>query len=265
MEGRKIFIIPDTQCKPDIPVDHLLAAGRYLIDKQPDVVVMMGDWYDLPSLSSYEKPGSKSFEGKRYRDDVDAGNKSMKLFLAPMMEYNDSCSRHKKKQYKPRMVFLMGNHEHRLERAINDDPQKLDGIISYDDFDLDGWEVYPYMEIVDIEGILFSHDFANPYTIMKGSLTGTIDNRLQKIGSSFVQGHCQQILYGERHLPRAGGTSRSKRLIGIVCGAFYAHDEKYLGPQGNDHFRGCVALNDVRDGAGDIMLLSLEYLRRRYL
>lgn len=264
MDGKKIFIIPDTQCRADIPVDHLLAAGRYLIDKQPDVVVMMGDWYDLPSLSSYEKPGSKSFENKRLREDIDTGNRAMKLFLAPMMEYNESCSKHKKKQYRPRMVFLMGNHEYRLDRAINDDPQKLDGIVSHDDFGLDGWEVYPYMEIVDIEGILFSHAFANPYSLLKGVLTGTVDNKLQKIGSSFVQGHQQQIQYGVRNLPTATG-KKNKQIIGIVCGSFYQHDEDYLGKQGNDHFRGCITLNDVKSGYGDLMVLSLDYLRRKYL
>lgn len=263
-EGKKIFIIPDAQVKPDVPTNHLLAAGRYVVDKQPDIIVMLGDWFNLSSLSSYEKPGTKSFEGRRYKADIEAGNEAMRLFLLPMKEYNVECSKHKKKQYKPRMVLLLGNHEFRLERAIDADPAHLDGIISYNDFELDDWEVYPYMEIVDIEGILFSHDFANPYTIMKGSLTGTIDNRLQKIGSSFVQGHCQQILYGERHLPKATNGQRSKRLIGVVCGAFYQHDEKYLGPQGNDHYRGCIVLNDVRDGAGDIMLLSLDYMLRRY-
>jgi len=39
----KHFIIPDTQVKPDVPINHLEAAGNYIIEKQPDVIVHLGD------------------------------------------------------------------------------------------------------------------------------------------------------------------------------------------------------------------------------
>ena len=35
-------------------------------------------------------------------------------------------------------------------------------------------------------------------------------------------------------------------------------DEKYKGYQGNNHFRGLTVLNDVRDGFGVPMFVSLE-------
>ncbi|MCR4307643.1 MAG: hypothetical protein NUV80_03710, partial [Candidatus Berkelbacteria bacterium] len=161
---------------------HLLAAGRYIVDKKPDIVVCLGDFWDMPSLSSYEKPGSKSFEGRRYKDDVETGNIAMKLLLTPLNEFNDTRSRYKEKKYSPRMVFLMGNHEERIKRAINANPAHLEGIIGYGDLALDGWEVHEYQEIVEIEGILFSHNFVNPYSLTKNVLSGTIDNKLQKIG-----------------------------------------------------------------------------------
>ena len=43
----KICVIPDTQVKPDVPLDHLLYAGRYIASKKPDVIVMIGDWWDM--------------------------------------------------------------------------------------------------------------------------------------------------------------------------------------------------------------------------
>ncbi len=259
-EGKKIFIIPDAQVREGVPTDHLLAAGRYIVDKQPDIVVCLGDWWDLESLSIYDKPGTQRHEGRRYRRDVVVGNDAMRKLLAPLDEFNKNRTKvEKKKKYKPRMVFCMGNHEHRIERAINHDPAHLEGIISYDDLLLDGWEVFPYMERVKIEGILFSHCFANPFSLMKGNLGGTIDNKIQKIGSSFVMGHQQQIQYGVRNF------GDGREAIGIVCGAFYQHHEEYLGRQGNDHFRGCIVLNDTQDGYGDLMVLSLKYLKRKYL
>ena len=247
--GKKIFILPDAQVRPGVPTDHLLAAGKFIVDKKPDIVVVLGDWWDMPSLSSYEKAGTKSFEGRRYKDDCVVGNEAMKLLLSPLK---------RRKKGKPRMVFVLGNHEHRIERAIEADPAHLDGIIGYHDLDLSGWEVHGYQEIVDIEGVLFSHSFVNPDSLLKNVLGGNIDNKMQKIGSSFVMGHQQHLQFGTRSL------SSGKQLIGIVAGSYYQHDEDYLGPQGNNHWRGCVMLNEVRDGYGDPMFLSLDYMLRRY-
>jgi hypothetical protein len=57
------------------------------------------------------------------------------------------------------------------------------------------------------------------------------------------------------------GTQR----LGIVCGAFYDHDEDYMSPQGNKHWRGIIQLNEVKDGSADVCELSLNYLKREYL
>jgi hypothetical protein len=48
----RIFVVPDTQVKPDAPIDHLLWAGRYAVDRKPDVVVFIGDHWDMPSLEA---------------------------------------------------------------------------------------------------------------------------------------------------------------------------------------------------------------------
>lgn len=34
--------IPDTQVKPGCATDHLPAAGNYIADKEPEVIVMIG-------------------------------------------------------------------------------------------------------------------------------------------------------------------------------------------------------------------------------
>lgn len=245
--------------KGGVDTSHLLAAGRYIVDKKPDIVVCLGDFWDMPSLSSYEKPGSKSFEGRRYKDDVDIGNTAMRLLLSPLNEYNATRAKYKEKKFTPRMVFLMGNHEERIGRAIDANPAHLDGIIGYGDLFLDDWETHGYQEIVEIEGILFSHNFVNPYSLTKNILSGTVDNKLQKIGSSFVCGHQQILQFGTRHL------SSGKQLIGIVAGAYYSHDEVYMGAQGNFHWRGCAVLNDTKDGFGEPMFLSIDYMKRKYL
>jgi len=61
----RIVVIPDTQVKPGIDYTYLSFIGKYLVDKKPDIVVHLGDHWDMPSLSSYDI-GKKTFEGRRY-------------------------------------------------------------------------------------------------------------------------------------------------------------------------------------------------------
>ena len=58
----KHLVIPDTQVKPNQPIDHLRWAGLYAVDKKPDVIVHLGDHFDMPSRSRLEV-GSDSFAG----------------------------------------------------------------------------------------------------------------------------------------------------------------------------------------------------------
>ena len=68
----KHLVIPDCQIRPGDSTDFLRAIGNYVVSKKPDVVVCIGDFADMPSLSSYDV-GKKSFEGRRYRDDIQNG------------------------------------------------------------------------------------------------------------------------------------------------------------------------------------------------
>jgi hypothetical protein len=156
----KILVLPDVQAKPDIDFSFLTSIGNYIVAKKPDVIVNIGDFADMPSLSMHEHSGSKSMEGKRYKVDIWAAREAMDALLTPMYEFNKKAKRNKDKQYKPRMVLTLGNHENRINRAVNND-KKLEGLISTDDLPYQDWEVYPFLEVVVIEGIAFSHYFTS--------------------------------------------------------------------------------------------------------
>ncbi len=47
------LIIPDCQVKPGHDYNYLKAIGNYIVKKRPDVIVNIGDFADMPSLSSY--------------------------------------------------------------------------------------------------------------------------------------------------------------------------------------------------------------------
>ncbi len=103
--SKKILFIPDCQVKPGVDLTYLKAIGHYIVDKKPDVVVNIGDFWDFPSLSSYDK-GKLSFEGRRLQDDIEVGKQGMKELLGPLREFQKTDT-----SYKPRLVFTLGNHE----------------------------------------------------------------------------------------------------------------------------------------------------------
>jgi hypothetical protein len=248
--GKRIMVLPDVQAKPGIDFSFLRRIGLYMVEKKPDVVVCIGDFADMPSLSSYDK-GKKSFEGRRYRRDIEAAQFAMQAFLGPLEEHRKAGG-----TYKPRMVLTLGNHEARISRAIEDDA-KLDGVLSLKDLAYEeyGWEVYPFLEVVVIEGIAFSHYFT---TGVMGRPAGTAQAQLRKCGMSCVAGHQQgkQIAYGYR----ADGST----VTSIIAGSCYEHEESYLGAQGNNHWRGFLMLHEVQAGAFDEMWVSLNYVNQRY-
>ena len=251
----KHAFLPDIQCKPGIDVSYLGYAGQYLVDKKPDVIVCIGDFADMPSLSSYDI-GKKSFEGRRYSNDIAAAHNGMETLLKPMWEFNTRARKNKEKQYKPRMVMTYGNHEDRIDRAINNDP-KLDGLISLSDLRYEefGWETHPYLEPVVIDGICYSHFFASG---VLGRPIVSARMLLTKKHMSCVAGHQQgrDIAYATR----ADGTN----MFGLIAGSFYEHNEDYLNPQTNNHWRGFYILHAVEDGACDEMAVSIKYLKERY-
>lgn len=251
------FILPDKQVKKGVPMEHLEAAGNYIAAKMPEKIIDLGDHFDMPSLSTYDI-GTKKAEGARYQDDIDAGIEGMEVLMAPIRRLQASQRRRKLRVYNPDQHFLLGNHEERIMRHVNVHPE-LAGKLSYADLELErfGWTVHEYTGMLNLDGIEYSHYFYNPNT--SRPLGGVCHTRLKNIGYSFTMGHQQGKDQAERYL------TNGKVLRGLIVGSFYQHDEKYKGPQGNEHWRGCIMKNQVKDGNYDIMELSLDYLMRRWL
>lgn len=244
---KRHFIIPDRQIKPGVPMFHHRWIGQAIADYAPDVVVDIGDNADFPSMSMHSAIGSRDKEGQRLKADIDAANDGERLLREGMGKFKPK-----------RMIRLRGNHEHRLLRYIDAHPV-LEGLIGLHLLNDAGWQIVPYSHgspgVVHIDGIAYAHYFANPNS--GKPIGGTIQNRLSKIGSSFVQGHQQGLLQG--NVQYATGVIRH----GIVAGSAYLHDEEYKG-QANTHWRGVVVLNEVRDGQFCEMPLTLDYLCRKY-
>jgi hypothetical protein len=252
----KFLVLPDVQIRPEDDTTFLTAIGNYIVAKQPDCIVCLGDFSDMSSLSSYDV-GKKSFEGRRYLRDIEATKAAMGTLLRPLGAFNAKAAKNKEKRYKPKLVMLYGNHEHRIEKAVNNDA-KLEGVLKLEDlaYEAFGWECHPFLEVVVKEGVAFSHYFTSG---MLGRPCASAQTQLTKKHMSCIAGHQQGLQIATSY--RADGT----RLTSIIAGSCYEHDEDYLGPQGNNHWRGVVVLHDVHDGSFDLMPVSLSYLKSKYL
>jgi hypothetical protein len=249
------LVIPDTQVKPDYDQSHLDWIAKYAVAKKPDTIIVIGDWWDLPSLSSYDV-GKKSFEGRRYVKDIEAGKEAMERFLAPIRAESARLVRNKQKGWNPRLVFCVGNHENRIARAVESDP-KLDGLLSINDLGLEGmgFEVVPFLQPIVIDGIAYCHYFTSG--VMGRPVSSARILLLRKM-MSCVMGHVQDrdIAYGRR----ADGVN----MIGLFSGICYLHDEDYLTPQTNGSWRGIWLLNEVENGGCDELPVSLRFLKKKY-
>lgn len=242
-EFRSHCVIPDVQAKPGVPLDHLKWAGQYIAEKRPDVIICIGDFADMPSLSSYDK-GKRSAENKRYKHDIEAAHKAMELLMSPIVT---------EPGYNPRLVMTLGNHEERIVRVGNDNPELHESLNLKDlGYEAWGWEVHPFLKIVEIDGIEYAHFITSG---VMGRPANSAAVMLRERQKSCTMGHVQtyDIAIHKKTQQRA-----------LMAGCFYAHDEDYLGPQGNDYRRHLIFKHEVNAGRYDLMELSLEYLRRKY-
>lgn len=251
----KHLIIPDVQAKPGNDFSYLACLGRYAVKHKPDVIVCLGDFADMPSLSQYDV-GKKSFEGRTYQSDIEAAKEAMAYLMVPILREQTRLTLNKKKSWNPKLVLTLGNHENRIDRAIELD-RKLDGLISINDLEYStyGWEVVPFLQPIIIDGVVYCHYLTSgvmgrPITTARGILT----QRHQ----SAVVGHQQgrDVAYSKR--------ADGKRITALICGSCYEHNENYLDAQANNHWRGVVLLNEVCDGEYDEMFVSLKFLREKY-
>ena len=142
---------------------------EFLYDFKPDILVDGGDHVDFPYISSFNKDKLLLLEGKRLKKDFDLLNEEL-------ADLRQTCDR---------MLFLQGNHEERLERAVQKQPL-LEGMVDLEanvDFKALDIEYYPLkQQPVKIDKLHFLH----------GTYTGVNHTKKQLIkymGSSLIYGH----------------------------------------------------------------------------
>lgn len=254
--SRDILCIPDQHTHPDHNNDRADWLGQYIKDVKPDIVVNMGDTFDMPSLSSFDK-GKASFYGASYEKDINSGIDFLDRMWHPMK---------KSKKKMPYSVFLEGNHEHRLKKVLEYQPELAGNKygISYKNYQLGDYhnEVVYYdggtPGIYTTEGINFAHFLVSG--LMGRPIGGEhhAASLLAKNYCSCVVGHSHTVDWAVR------STSTGKRIMGLVAGVYQDYQSGWAGACNNLWWPGIVLLRGAEDGVYDPEFISLGRLRREY-
>lgn len=245
-EAPSILVVGDAHFTPHCDFERAAWVGEIIMDRRPDIVITMGDWYDMHSLNAYEKHGSKSMEGVNISDDIRAGDAAFDTMFTPVWDHNQSRRAINKKTYQPDFIFLHGNHEERLDRFIQDFP-KFEKAFVYgaeERSDL----VVPYRHYVDIGGVLFTHiphNKARPISSVYGAR-----KVLQAMDKSVVWGHTHMLDFATS--TRIGGD----QIYGLNVGCLFDDDPHYMDGLVKDYWRGVVLLSNVTNGKFDFETIS---------
>lgn len=117
---RTHLVIGDPHVHPGQDLRRFRWLARLIIDVDPDVVVCVGDWPSLGSLSHFDV-GRIEAEGQRYVHDVAAVRDSLSELHREIRRYNETCGQYK--TINPRFEYVAGNHGWgRLEKYMSCNP-----------------------------------------------------------------------------------------------------------------------------------------------
>lgn len=247
------LVIPDPHAHPEHHNKRAEWVGHLITDLKPDVVVVLGDTADMPSLCSYDR-GKKSFQGRSYKKDIDAHGDFQERLWGPVR---------KAKRKLPRTVTLIGNHEERIGRAIEIQPE-LEHTIGYDDLQLEQWydDIVHYNGAtpgaISIDGVTYAHYLVSGVACRPISGDNMGASLLAKQHSSCTVGHIHTFDYAIR--TRADG----KRIAGCAAGVYQDFNSGFAGLANNLWWRGVIFKSNVEDGNYDLRAISLNALKKEY-
>lgn len=251
--SRTHLVIGDIHAHPDHSNERADWLAKLIIDVRPDVVVCIGDAIDLSSLAQMDK-GKISFQGRTYKKDIDCHCDFQERVWTPVVS---------RKKRMPDRVFLHGNHEQRIQQAINRTPE-LSETIGFDDLRLSDWydEVIGYSGLtpgtIQIDGVLYGH-------YLSAGISGRAVGG-EHTGYTLLSKYFGSATVGHSHLfdicVRTSGDGR--KILGCSVGCYQDYTNDWAGELGKLWDRGVLVCRNVDNGAYDPEWISLSSIRKEY-
>lgn len=176
---------------------------RYIADERWDGAILLGDLMDLNVISSHNLGFPRRVEGQRFKADLDYANEWLDGFVRSARRHNPSA----------RIVYLEGNHEHRVERYLDANPQ-LEGTMELPerlrlaDRRIEWVRSWSKGEVLTVGYANFSHgDTTTVYHAAKMA---------RDYGANVFYGHTHDVQEHSMHRKARGVTIKGKSL-GCLC------------------------------------------------
>jgi len=257
------LIIGDAHVEAGENLKRFINLGHYIVDTQPDNIVIIGDFVSLDSLSAWDLNKRSRMEGRRFNEELKFGCLALQCIMNPMIDFRVKQQNQKKKMYFPNMYVLEGNHEDRWNRYLETKPELIDTVDIYKSmwFHKYGWKVIPYKEYLYIRGVGFTH-------VPMGG-----DNNPIR-GASYMQNACrdhdESVVFGHTHRLAIATNARhgqdANQVISVNVGCFFDGVPNYAkgSKSSHDWWRGLVMLHHYKDGKFDVSTYSLDRLYEEY-
>lgn len=226
--------------------------ARFASEHRFDRIIQVGDWSTFDSVNQHD---DNSTLGARLKPPI-------REDLSNLLASHQAFRRGINEDYKPRMDFLLGNHENRLERFENANPESAGTFtLSRDEtFTQFGWRNRPYGELFYVEGVGFTHHPVNGAGRAFGGKTGP-QRAANESTVPVVSGHTHRR---QLHDSPKIGPIDSISMVEIGCALPWGTVEAYARHGLTGWWWGVAPLTVQGGVITDIEFMSMIRLRDRY-
>ena len=257
---QRVLVIGDTHIKPGESLKRFDAASNFIVENDIQRVVIIGDFVDMASLSSFERPGSRQLENKRVIGDIEVGKEALRRLHKQRSAFNERQRKAKHYQTPLTIDYIEGNHEYRIKRMWNENARlegafdlsrEFKGLIS---------SYTPYKEYLFINGVGFTHvpfSSSGPIESVYG-----VYKVLSYVNIPVIYGHTHKLEYNS-----CVRTGMQFPLSALNVGCFFEEegDGEYKEGKLKNYWRGLILVDAYPGGRFDYYTTSLDALMTGYL
>jgi hypothetical protein len=250
----RVLAIGDLHQDPRHPdrLNVLTWIARYASLHRFDHIVQIGDWSTWDSVNQHDRNDTA---GARHKPSIARDMENLKDSLAAWRAGIAP-------DYKPRQTVVLGNHENRLERFENANPEAYGMFTGERDqsFLQYGWKTRPYGELFYIENCAFTHHPVNGVGRAFGGETGP-QRAASKTTVPMVSGHTHKR---QVHDAAKIGPVDVISMVEIGCALPWGTVESYAKHGMTGWWYGVVPMTVQGGVITDLSFVSMLTLEREY-
>lgn len=252
--AQRVLVIGDLHQDPRHPhrLEVLTWIARHASEHRYERIIQVGDWSSWDSVNQHDKNDTAAARFKpTIKQDLENLLQSHQAFRLGMSD-----------DYRPKLDFLLGNHEHRLERFENANPESQGTYtLSRDEtFAQFGWRTRPYGELFYVESVAFTHHPTNGAGRAYGGKTGP-QRAANESTVPVVSGHTHRRQVHDS--PKIGPTDVIS-MVEVGCALPWGEVEAYAKHGLTGWWHGVVPMTVQGGVIRDLNFISMLTLRDRY-